>query len=183
MLPDVLGGCLFPQKYLLQVSRGFCGILSGFEFSAQLASAAGHTCLCPCTTDRETRRYPQEMPGLVLLAASPARICPVQIATPLDKGSKCALAAAPSALPSRKLSSFLTGWGGAACTCTSSPSSGGSLREGLSSAVLRGCKGDSAVSSHCPGTGTATHLVWEGGGQVKPFCSCTRGSATTNVST
>lgn len=38
----VPGVGLFPQKYLLQVLRGFCGILSGFGFSAQLASTAGH---------------------------------------------------------------------------------------------------------------------------------------------
>lgn len=40
------------------------------------------TCLCPCTTDLETRKFPQEMPGPVLLTAPPAWICPVQVAAP-----------------------------------------------------------------------------------------------------
>lgn len=65
------------------------------------------TCLCPCTTDLVKRKCPQERPGLVLLTAFPAWICPVQVKTladiPMDQGSKCPLAAAPSALLSGKL--------------------------------------------------------------------------------
>lgn len=107
-----LVGAPFHRNICCRSQEGSCRILSRFEFSAQLAPTAGHTCLCSCTTDLETRRYPQEMPGLVLLTASPAWICPVQIATPPAKGSKCALAAAPTTLPSGKLSSFFNrlGW-------------------------------------------------------------------------
>lgn len=75
----------------------------------------------PCTAGPERRKHPQELPGLVLLTASPAWVWPAQVATSAGvlSGSgegNVLWQLPPAALPSGELDVPSTHSGRAACT-------------------------------------------------------------------